>query len=371
MRQRVLFDRILKYQVIAMLTQPLHVGSAGGDNEEILIHPVTGLPFLQATGIAGVLRSYMEKTAQNAEDLFGESGNEDAKECRITITDGKFTDPERIRMEKRPHVKINRETGSVSSAKIKGTAKTAGQKFDMDYVGAGASFRFGLYIKTDSGREESDKKNILAMLSALNDHEIQFGGKRSEGCGQVAVTEVLFKKFVMTEAASRVDWAREDSLSHSEYQNEVSSLSSGASRDYVLTLSGKTENDILVKTIAVNVFGKDAPDAMNIQNAKKEYIIPGSSVKGTIRDRAEKICSYLTGKGTDCKDLIARTFGEAADGTEEGTAGNAAFSDVVIGSAEEIDRMPMQHRIHVDKLIPARHQAIAVPRLESHPPFLP
>lgn len=349
MRQIAKYDRILKYRVTAELTQPLHVGSAGGNNEEILIHPVTGLPFLQATGIAGVLRSYMDRTGQDADGLFGESGNEDAKECHIAVTDGRFTDPEKIRMEKRPHVKISRETGSVSSAKIKGTAKSAGQKFDMDYIGAGASFSFDLYIKSEGSREEEDNKAVLDMLSALNDHEIQFGGKRSEGCGQVKVSEVLFRQFAMTEETGRAAWAREDALSTSEYKNETASLSTGDNRDYILTLSGKTENDILIKAIAVNEFGEGNADAKNIRNAQKEYIIPGSSIKGAVRDRAEKICAYLKDNGTDCGGLIARTFGEAADGAEEGIAGNAAFSDAVIGSVEEIDKIPLQHRIHVDK----------------------
>ncbi len=348
MRQEVRFDRILKYQVTAELTQPLHVGSAGGDNEEVLIHPATGLPFLQASGIAGVLRGYMDKSMGRAEDLFGSSGD-DAKECRITVTDGIFTKPDAIRMEKRPHVKINRETGSVSSVKIKGTANSAGQKFDMDYVGAGAAFRFELYIKTDLERMEPDQTTVLGMLSALNNYEIQFGGKRSEGCGQVRISRILYRVFVMTDSADRAKWAREESLPEAEYKNITASLSSVGSRDYVITLSGKTENDILIRTIAVNKSGKDAPDAANIQNSRQEYIIPGSSIKGAIRDRAEKICQYLQNHGTYCTDLIARTFGEAAEGTGEGIAGNASFADIVIGDRESNDNMPLQHRIHIDK----------------------
>ena len=55
------YNEIIKYEVIAVCTQPLHVGSAVGDKEEVLIHPVDDIPFIQATSIAGVFRNYYEK----------------------------------------------------------------------------------------------------------------------------------------------------------------------------------------------------------------------------------------------------------------------------------------------------------------------
>ena len=64
-----------KYTVTAKLTQPMHIGSAGGSKGEILVHPVDDVPFIQASGIAGVFRSYCTKyySEDIAKKFFGES----------------------------------------------------------------------------------------------------------------------------------------------------------------------------------------------------------------------------------------------------------------------------------------------------------
>ena len=38
-----------KYTVTAELTQPMHIGSAGGSKGEILIHPVDDVPFIRGS----------------------------------------------------------------------------------------------------------------------------------------------------------------------------------------------------------------------------------------------------------------------------------------------------------------------------------
>ena len=68
-------DIIDSYIIKALTTAPLHVGSASGAREEVLIHPVTELPFLQAAGIAGALRAASAKVCGQTmtDSLFGSS----------------------------------------------------------------------------------------------------------------------------------------------------------------------------------------------------------------------------------------------------------------------------------------------------------
>ena len=61
MEQRKSYDKILKYSVTAKCTEPLHIGSASGAKEEVLVHPVDDIPFIQATSIAGVLGDIMSR----------------------------------------------------------------------------------------------------------------------------------------------------------------------------------------------------------------------------------------------------------------------------------------------------------------------
>ena len=55
------YNFILKYSTKAALKEPLHVGSSMGDKNEVLIHPVTGIPFIQASSIAGAMRAYCDE----------------------------------------------------------------------------------------------------------------------------------------------------------------------------------------------------------------------------------------------------------------------------------------------------------------------
>ena len=55
---RSVFQLVNVYNINAVCRTPLHVGSANGENGEILIHPVSGEPFIQASGIAGAFRDY-------------------------------------------------------------------------------------------------------------------------------------------------------------------------------------------------------------------------------------------------------------------------------------------------------------------------
>ena len=55
-----LYDTAVKYEIHASCREPLHIGSGDGRYGEVLVHPVTGGPFIQASGIAGAFRSWFE-----------------------------------------------------------------------------------------------------------------------------------------------------------------------------------------------------------------------------------------------------------------------------------------------------------------------
>lgn len=67
------YQKIMKYLVRMVCTQPLHIGSASGDKEEVLVHPTDSVPFIQASSLAGVLRQYyaQQHDEKQAEKLFG------------------------------------------------------------------------------------------------------------------------------------------------------------------------------------------------------------------------------------------------------------------------------------------------------------
>lgn len=342
------YQKIIKYLAEAVCTQPLHIGSASGSNEEVLEHPTDGMPFVQASSISGVLRQYYAKRheEERVKELFGSGRTETGTNAldgasKVRFSDGIFC-RENLILELRPRVKINPETGTCDSSTITGTDRQAGHKFNMESIGAGAEFTFSMYLY-----EEELQADLEEILTAVHQGAVQLGGQKSNGCGFLELKSLKRAVFDMTREDDRRKWADEEELPDSAYENmKLSELKTQKNRAvvYEITVNGSTEGELLVKSIAVRDYGKDAPDSMNMQNAAGEYIVPGSSLKGAFRSRMEKIAAYL---GND--RIIEETFGRTGKSHKEGKTGNIIFYDTVVGNKEENDMAKIKSRIHLDK----------------------
>lgn len=357
MEQRRSYDRILKYSVTAKCTEPLHIGGASGSKEEVLVHPVDDIPFIQATSIAGVFRSYYEQTygEKKAAELFGhrmfreKSDNADTNtelehESKIRFTDGKFSNDKKLILELRPRVSINKQMGTCENSVDEKTKRQSGHKFNMEYISAGAEFTFCIYLY---GANKQEEKEVEDIFSALNNEVLQFGGQKSNGCGYFKIEKLLYRDFNMTNSKDRDQWAKEDELTEDSYKNLTNSLSNTKHLDaYTIKVDACTEGVLLIKSIAMSDIGngKEVPDCENIKNGKGEYIVPGSSFKGAVRAQMERIASYL-----DCFELIDDAFGQKSSTEIQGSTGNLYFFDTVIGKQKNDAQTLISHRIHIDK----------------------
>ena len=383
-----------KYAVTAKLDQPMHIGSAGGDKGEILVHPVDDVPFIQASGIAGVLRSYCESYCPQgtAEKYFGQirrkadGAEKDESEkdsdlsnipeesfgSRLRISDGYFLNTKsKVGLELRPRIAINPKTGSVASSEVKGSGLISGHKFEMEYIGQGAKCRFLIYdLSPDAsvdGEGRSEGRRLLEQVfSAINTEDIQFGGQKSNGCGYLKIDTVEFKRFDLTDKDQLREWIKDDSRqTQSWLQGNVLTLPGmqiinleavdSLATAYHITVTGKTENRLLVKAIAVANKDGSAPDARNITNYAGDYIIPASSLKGVLRARTEKILRLLgKDRKSDIFNIMRDSFGSDIP-RDEKTSGNLRFFDTVVkdvwnGNTDTVaERSSSSHKIHIDK----------------------
>lgn len=336
------YNKIIKYHMEAVCAEPLHIGNAVGSKEEVLIHPIDRIPFIQASGIAGIFRQYYLNAydVKKTETLFGKSMGEDAETSRIRFTDGIFTSKDSFRMELRPRVSIDPVTGTNRSSMIKGTKNKAGHKFNMEYISAGSEFTFDIYLYLNDEIIEADRE-LEDMIAAMKNHSLQFGGQKSNGCGYVDIKSLGKICFDMKKGTDRKLWYQEHTLKKEAYTTVALNAESRLEKAYVVTLTGKTENALLVKGISSLEYHEKASDAVPMINGKGEYIIPGSSFKGAIRSQMEKIARYL-----HCEKIIEETFGTIAG---ENGIGNISFCDTVIGTREDNDKVDPSYRIHIDK----------------------
>ena len=344
------YDLIEKYRVTAELTQPLHVGSADNSRQQILVHPNDGEPFVQASGIAGVFRDAYEQFFGDAEGLFGSIVSDEKCYRKIIFTDGWFKKGSK-RMELRPSVRLDPVSGTASASDIKGTSYSAGHKFEIEYMGAGAVIQFDIYIYGTAQSVNEDSDRICQIFAAISDGEIRFGGKKSSGNGGMKLTEVKFQRYDMKTVQGRKAWMAEAVTEPADIKELKDLVHPGKHLTaYTVRVRGKTEGPLLVKSIAVNEVGKGAPDYVNIRNAAGDYIIPGSSIKGAVRNRMQYIADYLSANRDDVSDgIMEAAFGRDGSRRDTGTAGNIYFNDAVVGSRITNDTMAPIHRIHIDK----------------------
>ena len=203
------YNKIIKYVIKAECREPLHIGSAEGSSEEVLTHPVDRIPFIQASSIAGVFRSYYEQAYgdNSTGDLFGdrkfaESTNASEKGSKIRFSDGRFENKGRdLKLELRPRVSIDPVSGTCKESIVKGTSQKSGHKFNMEYISAGSEFVFEIYLY-----DAQCKDQVEDILTAMNQGIIQIGGQKSNGCGYIKVAKALCREFDMTKPKDRKLW---------------------------------------------------------------------------------------------------------------------------------------------------------------------
>lgn len=344
------YNLVERFEIEAVCQSPLHVGNADGIEGEVLIHPVEHVPFVQATSLAGVFRNYYSQSYGEAdcEALFGskktiekDDGQTEQQllESKIKFSDGHFCETEEypLKMELRARLEIDNETGSCRTSDVNGTSIKSGHKFEMQYVGAGAKIQFSIFILA---KDHPFQKQIQHCLEAMNAGDMQIGGQKSTGCGYLKILCAKYRKYDMTEKDDLKAWIDEIPLS----DNYKLTLEEKPGKwSYAVTVSACTESELSIKSASLTDYNKNLL-AVNIQNAKGDYIIPGSSIKGVIRNRMEMIAEY-----TGHPFLIPYAFGSKSENNGNGKPGILKFYDTVVGKTEENDLAPLRSRIWIDK----------------------
>lgn len=307
------YDKAIRYFVEAKCLAPLRTASSDADTEGIL-RDHNGVALIQGSSLSGAFRKWIvhhEKDERSVESLFGSQRTSGS----LIVSDGVFAADTDSTL--RPRLRIDRKTGSAAD---KG-------KFDVMHINTGSVFTFTLtWLGTD--KSEAENSCIEHMLSALNAGQIRLGAQKSNGFGRVSL-RVRRRMFDMRSAEDRMAWLenKEDA--------EPFELPEVKCTDIVtFTVSGSTEG-LLVKSGATSSTGSGSytPNLTETGNP----VIPGSSLKGSVRARAEIVAEVL---GLE-PEITETVFGKAAmTSSEESLPGMVLFEDAVIsGGKKKITRI--------------------------------
>ncbi len=306
------------YRIDIKLLSPLSVGS--GENTQTdkdVIVDSLGNPFIPATAIAGVLRSYIknknQKTADNipldsaifgyisSERLTEDENNHSENPSCIRVYDACCTDGTTCCITTRDSVKLKNKI-AVESA-----------KFDMEAVETGATFTGYIELISD---EAWCINAVEEALAAVNIGKVSIGSKTSRGYGRLGLT---VKKRIISDVQ---EW-----LKFKMFENEAWAEAEKVNLDNRAEIFGFTVQLELIGGISVRKYmttvsdnDESMPDyqSLALESKADAAIIPGTSWAGAFRSRFSEIID---------SDTVKSVFGEVDSKTKYTQKSKIVFSE--------------------------------------------
>lgn len=299
---------------------PLHIGAGYG---EILIDKESNKAYIPGTTIAGAFKAYLNSNNyDNVNKLFGIGNNMSS----VFVYDSFAS---LIGMELRPSVKINKKLGSAE----------INAKFERNYIANGHKFTLEIEVFSNEKEENEEfKQAIYSCISALNRGDITLGSFKSSGSGLFKINKIEESVVDLENSRDLFSYLKNEA---NYYTVNIESINKNSlyENDVTFTLSGIIDTPLLIK--GVDQMDSDTVDGEQFKNSEGEYIIPGASLKGIIRNQAEKILSYH-----NKNNLSKFIFG--SENNNEKIASNFIAFDSIIECNNEFNNA-IYNRIKIDK----------------------
>jgi len=301
----------------------LHIGSGESniDTDALCVRNSENKLIIPGTTLAGIFRSTIECLFDNSgliKDLFGDV-NKKSNEyfaSNIIFQDAIIQTDEEVNTDIRDGIKIIRKYLSTEE----------GAKYDKETVFTGSIFQDIITInKTDKNKDDFSKYLELVKIAFYNLDEglISIGGSSSRGLGQCSVKECFAFEFDFTNPEHFKDFLLDDFYDYDfeKIKNEHQSYLKPNDLDFKKSIFfdefPPLKDDFIIKidytictTEPLLINGPRTNDEevdFHFVKTNNEYFIPGSSIKGPIRNRAEMILETL--EITESEDFIKELFG--------------------------------------------------------------
>jgi CRISPR/Cas system CSM-associated protein Csm3 (group 7 of RAMP superfamily) len=318
-------------------TTPLIMGKGEGviiDKE--VVRGYGGVPYIPATAFVGVLKAYCQPdlTDKKLGYFWGWGKDSDCQSHFIVDDLCPVMENSSLKTVVRDGIRIDPKTGIVEDKK----------KFNYEVVEPDNRFSIRCEITLRGSLGFHDFKDTIAeILGALKNGSISFGAMTTRGFGKVGL-ENDWKVY-------HFDFANNHGLSWLEYMasgdlpadKQVSGLtlsgSAGSSGDLIIEGAFRLKSAIMVGAYPSD---PGMPDKVHIKSGGK-YVLPGTSIRGAVRTRAEKIINTLGGNG---EEMLKSVFGWVNDEKKE-----RAIKSRIIIEERIIENVlaEIQSRIRIDR----------------------
>ncbi|HEY9803120.1 MAG TPA: RAMP superfamily CRISPR-associated protein [Leptolyngbyaceae cyanobacterium] len=321
--QRLINERIIVKGTL-ILDTPTCLGSGDHDGDAdlmILRDSIEAKALLMGSSIAGALRNYLQEFVggANAKEklLFGgDRHNDDVEQSPLIINDA--ISSELIQTELRDGVEINSITRTAADK----------SKYDLELLEAGTNFElyFELLIGEGNNREQLIKE-LLIVLQGLENGEISLGMKKQRGFGRCHVKLWQVWRFDWKQLDDIKKWLNFEHWATHLHQNhksfpkiveafqEVGIKVKPDCKDnrnrFTIQAIFTLASPLLIRSSQADT--QKVPDDVHLKsrrNGEPKSIIPGTSLAGVLRHRAERIVKTLAeSEQINTSPIINEMFG--------------------------------------------------------------
>lgn len=257
-----------------VLKSPLLIGDGAGETFDNFkdIHVLKnqiGEPFIPGTSICGVLRGEL-KTNSVLEKLFGDA---DKYQSAIQIEDILLEGSEIIY---RDGIKIDGVTGT----------GVVGGKYDYEAVERGAHGNLKILINLRGSHANDDFKGAVAEMLSKLENGIRLGALTSKGFGLATVENLNADFYDFTKKAAVIAWLTDETVS--EKISPARKISAD-NENFIVDADFSFKSSVIVRDYDVD---EEKISAVSMKSLE-DFVIPGTSLKGIFRHRAEYIFSRL------------------------------------------------------------------------------
>ncbi|WP_353684545.1 RAMP superfamily CRISPR-associated protein [Thermodesulfovibrio sp. 3907-1M] len=317
---------------IIELLSPAIIGSGMEENSDLdVMKDSAGRPFIPATSFIGVLRHKTENVgidSSKIEYFWGTKRSDEENSTQSSIACSDLLPIGNVSVSFRDGVRINNKKGIAEDK----------AKFDYEIIDKGSTFSLNLEI-TLNGVEDDFKKQMLAtIVELLKNEKVRVGAKTSSGFGRMKLKDHKICEFDFSRKQDVVNWfkyRRTDILPESTvFQYSPIKLSENK---FTVDAFFTIKNSLIVRSYSVD---PNLPDTEHIKSGN-DYVLPGTSLKGAIRARAERIINTLE-KPMKILDFL---FGSAGANVDKPIKGRLIVEETILKDFPS----EVQTRIKIDR----------------------
>ncbi len=343
---RPLKGRLLLTGEVQLLS-PAIIGCGENERADIdLLLDNEGKPFIPATSFVGVLRSYLTAQVLDREGVSKKDTADDLKRFWGFPPKEQISESEPERQSNLRCANLHMKAAEQPVTAVRdgiaienktGIVKT-GAKYEYEIVERDTVFQLTMEAEYEDDNEKFVKQMMKTIRDELEKGNVQVGAKTNNGMGQLKLTAAKIYDYDFSAKDSVVAW-----LSN---EKNVPELADNIKAFPLTTQDAVLEADFdLANALIIRAYEGEHSDATHIESNGKK-IIPGSSLKGALRSRAERILNTISGGEEKYTSAILNNlFGFVSEESKEARKGRLKVAEKKLPAFVA----QVQRRIKIDR----------------------